>query len=53
MAKVMFHLYVKHHWPPSAFFNLGFYEKKIVTAFVIKEMEEAKRVQDELDKMKG
>lgn len=37
---MMFWLYAKHHWPPSAYIKMPINERRVMQAFYMKEQEE-------------
>ncbi len=46
---MIFWLYAKHHWPPSAYIKMTPNERRVLQAFYLQEQKELKDAQKEIE----
>lgn len=44
----MYYLFVRHHWKPSDYINMSYFERMTVRGFIEKEAEDRKNAVEEL-----
>lgn len=49
----MYFLFCRKNWNPMQYFNMGYGEKRIVHAFMLKEVEDEKTEREELNEKYG